>query len=67
MLSPKWFDGENKVLNHEQACDYRREVTKRMANAGWIENEDYTCEIVEMDDDFDFDNQPVFDNQPEFN
>jgi hypothetical protein len=29
-----------------------------MEAAGWVEGEDFTATVTEVDDDFDFDNQP---------
>ena len=44
--------------DYADACDTRRRVIREMEDADWIEGEDFTAEITEVDDDFDFDNQP---------
>jgi hypothetical protein len=31
-----------------------------MEDADWVEGEDFTAEIAEVDDDFDFENQPAW-------
>lgn len=43
---------------HTQTCDTIRSEIAEMDAAGWVEGEDYTIEVVEVDDDFDFENQP---------
>lgn len=37
------------------ACQIMRQIE---ADSAWIKGVDYELEIVEVDDDFDFDNQP---------
>lgn len=43
---------------HTQACDTMRSEIAEMDAVNWELDKDYTIEIVEVDDDFDFDNQP---------
>ena len=42
------------------ACDKKRRIRADMEDmdGAWELGEDYTLEIVEVDDSFDFDNQP---------
>ena len=56
----------NKNTEHYTPCPYghsqayytmRSEIADMEAN-DWHEGEDYTIEVVEVDDDFDFENQP---------
>lgn len=44
--------------DYVDACDALRRVIREMEEADWVEGEDFTAEITEVDDDFDFDNQP---------
>lgn len=43
--------------DYVDACDIRRRECHEMDSA-WEEGTDYTAEVVEVDDDFDFENQP---------
>ena len=49
-----------KSHDYLDACDIKRRIQADMEDMGdaWELGEDYTLEIVEVDDDFDFDNQP---------
>lgn len=42
------------------ACDKQRHEIKEFDDMEWIRGEDYEIEIVEVDADFDFDNQEDF-------
>lgn len=42
----------------EHACDTLRWEVQEMKYADWVEDEDFTAKVTEVDDDFDFDNQP---------
>lgn len=44
--------------DYTDACDTLRRVVREMEDADWVEGEDFTAEVTEVDDDFDFDNQP---------
>lgn len=46
-----------KARDFADACEGLRRVREWM-NGSWEEGTDYTAEIVEVDDDFDFENQP---------
>lgn len=41
-----------------QACNTMRREIEEMDAVNWERDKDYTIEVVEVDDDFDFDNQP---------
>lgn len=43
---------------HTQAYDLMRQEIADMEANDWNEGEDYTIEVVEVDDDFDFESQP---------
>ena len=43
--------------DYANACDILRSECREMDSA-WEEGIDYTAEVVEVDDDFDFENQP---------
>lgn len=44
--------------DYTDACDTLRRVVREMEDADWVEGEDFTAEVTEVDDDFDFENQP---------
>lgn len=44
--------------DYTDSCDTLRRVVREMEDADWVEGEDFTAEVTEVDDDFDFDNQP---------
>lgn len=46
-----------KARDFADACEILRRAREGM-NEGWEEGTDYTLEVVEVDDDFDFENQP---------
>lgn len=46
-----------KARDFADACEILRRVREGM-NESWEEGIDYTAEVVEVDDDFDFENQP---------
>jgi hypothetical protein len=46
-----------KAHDFADACEILRRVRAGM-NDSWEEGTDYTAEVVEVDDDFDFENQP---------
>lgn len=46
-----------KCHGYLDACDTKRRIQAEMDGA-WELGEDYTLEIVEVDDGFDFDHQP---------
>jgi len=46
-----------KCHDYVDACEKMRRMLAEMAEA-WVEGEDYTVEIVDVDDDFDFEDQP---------
>ena len=43
--------------DYANAWDTLRRETQDMEAYGWTEGEDFTVEVTEVDDDFDFDNQ----------
>lgn len=47
-----------KCRDYANACDTLRWDVQEMKDAGWVEGEDFTAEVTEVDDDFDFENQP---------
>lgn len=47
-----------RCRDYTDACDTLRRVVREMEDADWVEGEDFTAEVTEVDDDFDFDNQP---------
>lgn len=47
-----------KCNGHTDAWDKLRWEVRELEDAGWVEGEDFTAEVTEVDDDFDFDNQP---------
>lgn len=42
------------------ACDTLRREVQEMKDADWVEDVDFTAEVTEVDDDFDFESQPSF-------
>ena len=58
------INGGNKhntmCRDYANAWDTLRYEVQEMEAAGWVEGEDFTTEVTEVDDDFDFDNQPEF-------
>lgn len=46
-----------KCRDYVNAWDTLRREVQGMEDAGWVEGEDFTAEVTEVDDDFDFDNQ----------
>ena len=46
-----------KAHDYVDACEIRRRVEREIGDA-WEYGTDYTLEIVEVEDDFDFENQP---------
>lgn len=46
-----------KCSDYASACQRMREIEADMLDASWIEGEDYQLCVVEVPDDFDFDNQ----------
>lgn len=47
-----------KCNDHTDAWNTLRWEVREMEDAGWVEGEDFTAEVTEVDDDFDFENQP---------
>ena len=47
-----------KCRDYVNAWDTLRYEVQEMEAAGWVEGEDFTATVTEVDDDFDFDNQP---------
>lgn len=46
--------------DYAHAWDTLRREVQEMEAAGWVEGEDFIAEVTEVDDDFDFENQPDF-------
>lgn len=46
-----------KCRDYTDAWDTLRREVRELEDAGWVEGEDFTAEVTEVDDDFDFDNQ----------
>lgn len=46
-----------KARDFADACEILRRTREEM-NGSWEEGTDYTAEVVEVNDDFDFDGQP---------
>lgn len=46
-----------KCRDYVNAWDTLRYAVQGMEAAGWVEGEDFTAEVTEVDDDFDFENQ----------
>lgn len=44
--------------DYVDACDTLRRVVHEMEAADWVEGEDFTAEVTEVEDDFDFETQP---------
>lgn len=44
--------------DHTHAWGTLRYEVQEMEAAGWVEGEDFIAGVTEVDDDFDFDNQP---------
>lgn len=47
-----------KCRDYVDAWDKLRWEVRELEDAGWVEGEDFTAEVTEVDDDFDFENQP---------
>ena len=48
-----------KARDFVDACEILRRAREEM-NESWEEGTDYDAEVVEVDDDFDFENQPAW-------
>ena len=46
--------------DYAHAWDTLRREVQEMEASGWVEGEDFIAEVTEVDDDFDFENQPDF-------
>lgn len=49
-----------RCRDYVDACDTLRRVLHEMEDADWVEGEDFTAEIAEVEDDFDFENQQAW-------
>ena len=45
--------------NYSDACDLMRRIIREV-EPEWVSGIDYQIEVVEIEEDFDFDNQPDF-------
>lgn len=46
-----------KCNDYTDAWDKLRWEVRELEDAGWVEGEDFTAEVTEVDDNFDFENQ----------